>query len=70
MQLTAEETTLLEAFRKLLANAADELSVLVLRLATVSPDLRIDCADAWSEEDLNDFRRQSIERFDADEESH
>ena len=70
MQLTAEETTLLEAFRKLLANAADELSVLVLRLATVSPDLRIDWADAWSEEDLNDFRRQSIERFDADEESH
>ena len=70
MQLTAEETTLLEAFRKLPANAADELSALVLRFATVSPDLRIDWADAWSEEDLNDFRRQSIERFDADEESH
>jgi hypothetical protein len=70
MQLTSEETTLLEAFRKLPANAADELSALVLRLATVSPVRRIDWADAWSEEDLNDFRRQSIERLDADEESH
>jgi hypothetical protein len=69
MQLTANETTLLEAFRPLPANAADELSSLVQRLAAGSPETQIDWSDAWSEEDLNDFRAQSIEGLETDEKS-
>ncbi len=65
MQLNPRETTLLEAFRRLPPNAADELSALVQRLAAVSPNKRIDWSDSWSDEDLRDFTAHSLERGDA-----
>jgi len=69
MQLNAEETMLLEAFRRLPPNAADEISALVQRLAALSPNKRINWSDSWSDEDLRDFTAHSLERLDAEEES-
>lgn len=69
MQLNAEETTLLEAFRRLPPNAADEISALVQRLAALSPNRRINWSDSWSDQDLRDFTAHSLERLDAEEES-
>jgi len=67
MQLNAQETTLLDAFRRLPANAADELSALVQRLAALSPNSRIDWSDSWSDEDLRDFTAHSLKRLDEEE---
>jgi hypothetical protein len=69
MQPNARESTLLEAFRRLPPNAADELSALVQRLAALSPNNRIDWSDSWSDEDLREFTAHSMERLDAEEES-
>ena len=68
MQLSAQETTLLEAFRRLPPNAAHELTALAQRLAVLSPNTRIDWSDSWSEEDLRDFTAQSLKQFEAEEE--
>ena len=68
MQLSSQETTLLDAFRRLPADAADELSALVQRLAALSSGTRIDWSDSWSEEDLREFTAHSLKRFDAEEE--
>jgi hypothetical protein len=68
MHLRPQETTLLDAFRRLPPNAANELAALVQRLAAVSIDTRIDWADSWSEEDLRDFTAHSLKRFEAEEE--
>jgi hypothetical protein len=68
MQLSAQETTLLEAFRRLPPNAARELTALAQRLAVLSPNTRIDWSDSWSEEDLRDFTAQSLKRLEAEEE--
>jgi hypothetical protein len=70
MQLSAQETTLLDAFRRLPPDAANELAALVLRLAALSPNSRIDWSDSWSEEDLRDFTAHSLKRFEAEEEQH
>ena len=69
MQLNAQESALLEAFRRLPPDAADELSGLVQRLAALAPNTRIDWSDSWSEEDLLDFTAHSLKRFEAEEES-
>jgi hypothetical protein len=45
-----------------------ELSALAERLAELTPNGRIDWSDAWSDEDLNDFRAASLRRLE-DEES-
>ena len=68
MQLSAQETTLLDAFRRLPPNAANDLAALVQRLAAFSPDCRIDWSDSWSEGDLRDFTAHSLKRFESDEE--
>jgi hypothetical protein len=70
MQLTAQETTLLDAFRRLPPDAAGELAALVQRLAALSPNTRIDWSDSWSEEDLRDFTAHALKRFEAEEEQH
>ena len=62
MQLTAQETTLLEMFRRLPPNLAHELMALVQRMAGLSPNTRIDWADSWSEEDLRGFTAHSLKR--------
>jgi hypothetical protein len=68
MQLNAQETTLLDAFRRLPPDTASELAALVQRLAALAPNTRIDWSDSWSEEDLRDFTAHSLKRFEAEEE--
>jgi hypothetical protein len=70
MELSAQETTLLDSFRRLPPDAANELAALVQRLAALSPNSRIDWSDSWSEEDLRDFTAHSLKRFEAEEEQH
>jgi hypothetical protein len=70
MELSAQETTLLDGFRRLPPDAANELAALVQRLAALSPNTRIDWSDSWSEEDLRDFTAHSLKRFEAAEEQH
>jgi hypothetical protein len=67
MQLSSQEATLLDAFRRLPADAANELSVLVHRLAVLPPGTRVDWSDSWTEEDLRDFTAHSVKRLEADE---
>lgn len=67
MQLSSQEATLLDAFRRLPAGAAQELSMLVHRLAALPPGTRVDWSDSWSEEDLRDFTGHSVKRLEADE---
>jgi hypothetical protein len=75
MELSSQETTLLDAFRRLPADAADELSALVQRLAALPPGTRIDWsdswsdgADSWSDEDLREFTTHSLKRLESEEE--
>ncbi len=68
MELNAQETTLLDAFRRLPPNAAGELSALVQRLAELAPHSRIDWSDVWSEQDLRDFTEHSLKRIREEEE--
>ena len=72
MQLDPREASLVEVFRRLPPDTAAELSALAERLATLSPHLRIDWADSWTDEDLQDFRAASLRRLEAEEseESH
>ena len=68
MQLSAQEARLLDAFRRLPPNAADELAALAQRLAVLSPGTPVDWSDSWSEDDLRDFTAHSLERLEAEEE--
>jgi hypothetical protein len=68
MQLSTQEATLLEAFRRLPPNAARELTALVQRLAALSPNARIDWSDSWSDEDMRGFTAHSLRQFEAEEE--
>ena len=70
MQLSSQETTLLDAFRRLPPDAANELAALAQRLAALPPNTRIDWSDSWSEEDLRDFTAHSLKRFEVEEEQH
>jgi hypothetical protein len=67
MQLNPREASLVEAFRRLPPDTAAELSALAERLATLTPNRRIDWSDSWSDEDLNDFRAASVKRLDAED---
>lgn len=67
MQISAREEALLEAFRRLPADAAAELSALAQRLAVLAPGTVIDWSDAWSEEDLREFTAASWKRLEAEE---
>ena len=69
MQLTAEETTLLQAFRRLSPGAAEELAALVRRLAALEPNTRVDWSDSWSDEDLREFTAHSLKRLEEEENS-
>jgi hypothetical protein len=70
VQLSSQETTLLDAFRRLPPDAANELAALAQRLAALPPNTRIDWSDSWSEEDLRDFTAHSLKRFEVEEEQH
>jgi hypothetical protein len=67
MQLNPQEASLVEAFRRLPADTAAELSALAERLATLTPNRRIDWSDSWSDEDLKDFRSASLKRLDPED---
>ncbi len=67
MQLTAQETEILDAFRRLPVETAQQFSALVKRLAAISASSRIDWSDEWSEADLREFTAHSAERLDRDE---
>src|SRR5208283_5183172 len=59
MQLNEREASLLDAFRRLHPETATELSTLAERLAELAPNRRIDWSDSWSDEDLNEFSKQT-----------
>ena len=63
-QIGAREEILLEAFRRLPAETANELSALAQRLATQSPQTTIDWSDSWSDADLREFTAASLRRLD------
>ena len=44
-----------EAFRRLPAEAANELSALAQRLATLTPVTKVDWSDSWSDADLREI---------------
>jgi hypothetical protein len=67
MELSANEETLVEAFRRLPQAAADELAALAKRLADLAPYTAIDWSDSWSESDLQEFTADSLRRLDATE---
>ena len=66
-QLNERESSLVQAFRRLPPNAASELTALAERLAALSPDTKIDWADSWSDEDLEDFTAASVRRLEVEE---
>jgi hypothetical protein len=65
--LNPRETSLLQAFRRLPPDAADELTALAERLATLHPNTKIDWSDSWSDEDLKAFTEASVRRFEAED---
>ena len=67
MQLDPREASLVEVFRRLPPDTAAELSALAERLASLSPQRRVDWSDAWTDEDLQDFRAASLRRLEAEE---
>lgn len=62
-----QEASLIDAFRRLPADSAVELSRLIQRLAAQAPQRRIDWSDSWSDEDLEEFRAASVRRLVANE---
>jgi hypothetical protein len=67
MELSVQETALLEDFRRLPPNAAEELSALMRRLSGLAENGRINWSDSWSDEDLREFTAQSARRFEEEE---
>jgi hypothetical protein len=68
MPVSAKEEVLLDAFRRLPPDAAEELSALAQRLAALAPGTIVDWSDSWSDADLQDFTAASLRRLDAEEE--
>ena len=66
-QLSARETSLLQAFRRLSPEAATEIAALAERLAALRPNTRIDWSDSWSDEDLKEFTAASVRRLEAED---
>ncbi len=67
MQISAREASLIEAFRRLPADTAEQISALAERLAELAQHGRINWSDSWSEEDLQEFRAASIQRLESDD---
>ena len=63
MHLDSKETAIVDAFRRLPRDTAEELANLVQRLAELSATTRIDWSESWSEDDLRDFTAHSIRRL-------
>ena len=67
MLLSSQETTLLDAFRGLPVDTAQEISELVRRLAELPENMCVDWSDSWSDEDLRGFTARSLKRAEVDE---
>lgn len=65
--LDSREAALIDAFRRLRPDTADQLLALVLRLAMSGPQRAIDWSDSWSEEDLRQYRAASLRRLEREE---
>ncbi len=63
MQISEREEILLQAFRRLPAETANEPSALAQRLATLAPETKIDWSDSWSDADMREFTAASLKRF-------
>ena len=64
MTLNHQEESLLDAFRRLSPQAAEGVSALTLRLATLGTKSTIDWSDSWSEEDLRDYASAALQVLD------
>jgi hypothetical protein len=67
VQISTPEEILLEAFRRLPAETASELSALAQRLAALAPGTTVDWSDAWSDADLREFTAASLRRLEDEE---
>jgi hypothetical protein len=62
--LSNNEERLVEAVRKLPADAADSLVKWAEQLADLAAGQPVEWSDTWSDEDLADLRNASLARFD------
>jgi hypothetical protein len=67
MDLSAREEVLIQAFRRLPSETAEELSALTERLAALGNGKNIDWSDSWSDADIREFAAASLWRVDEDE---
>jgi len=67
MELSKREIGFVEALRRLPPAAAEELTALAERLASLPPSSRLDWSDAWSDSDLREFTAESVRRLEEDE---
>jgi hypothetical protein len=65
--ITSREEQLVSEFRKLSANAAEQISLLIRRLASLPKDAKINWSDEWSDEDLQDLTTASLRYFESRE---
>lgn len=65
MELTVRESAMLEAFRQLPAEAAEEVSALAQRLAALGTESRANWSDEWTDADLQDYAAAALRRVDA-----
>jgi len=69
MLISSSEEELISAFRRLPAAAAEEISSLVRRLASLPAGTKVDWSDEWSDDDLRDYASASIRSFETREEN-
>lgn len=62
--LSENEERLMEAFRTLPPDAADQVIVWTTRLRDLANGRSVEWPDTWTEEDLADARRASLSGFD------
>ena len=62
--LSENEERLVEAFRSLPPDAADQVIAWTTRLRDLANGRSIEWSDTWTDEDLADARRASLSSFD------
>ena len=67
MQLTQSEERMIASYRQLPHSAATRVATLIERLARGNSDIRADWSEEWSEEDLLDLNRATLELIEEDE---
>ena len=67
MQLTQSEERMIASYRQLPQSAATQVATLIERLAHKNSDIRVDWSEEWSDEDLLDLNRASLDLIEEDE---